>query len=245
MPSPSPVRGDLPRTNRNQGRNPGMTTFVLIPGAGGVAWYWHLVAERLVDAGYEAIPVDLPGDDESAGLPEYAELVLEAIGERPDVALVAQSLGGFTAPLVATRAPLAELVFVNAMIPRAGERPGEWWGNTRSEQARRTAAESGGYSPEFDLETYFLNDVPPDVAAAGAPYQREEADAAFASVCGFEAWPAIPIRAVAGADDRFFPVDFQRALAHDRLGVEADVLPGGHLLALSQPEALASYLLTR
>ena len=222
-----------------------MTTFVLIPGAGGVAWYWHLVAERLANAGHEALPVDLPGDDESAGLPEYAELVLDAIGDREGVVLVAQSLGGFTAPLVATRAPLAALVFVNAMIPRPGERPGEWWGNTGSEPARRTAAERDGYSPDFDLFTYFLHDVPLDVAAEGEPHQREEADAAFASVCGFEAWPAIPIRAVAGKDDRFFPVDFQRALALDRLGVEADVLPGGHLLALSQPEALASYLLTR
>jgi surfactin synthase thioesterase subunit len=220
-----------------------MTTFVLLPGAGGVAWYWHLIAERLTDAGHEAIPVDLPGDDDSAGLPEYAQLVLDAIGERDDVVLVAQSLGAFTAPLVAAQSPLAELVLVNAMIPRPGERPGEWWGNTRSEQARRAAAERGGYSPDFDLETYFLHDVPPEVAAAGAPYQREEADAAFGSVCGFEAWPAIPIRSVAGVADRFFPVDFQRELAHARLGIEADVLPGGHLKALSQPEALTSYLL--
>ena len=166
-------------------------------------------------------------------------------GTGDDAVLVAQSLGAFTAPLVAAQSPLAELVFVNAMIPRPGERPGEWWGNTRSEQARRAAAERGGYSPDFDLETYFLHDVPPDVAAAGAPYQREEADAAFGSVCGFEAWPAIPIRSVAGVADRFFPVDFQRELAHARLGIEADVLPGGHLVALSQPEALTSYLLTR
>jgi pimeloyl-ACP methyl ester carboxylesterase len=222
-----------------------VTTFVLIPGAGGVGWYWHLVAERLSDAGHEAIAVDLPGDDDSTALPEYAQLVLDAIGERDDAVLVAQSLGAFTAPLVAERAPVAELVFVNAMIPRSGERPGEWWGNTRSEQARRAAAERGGYSPDFDLETYFLHDVPPEVAAAGAPYQREEADAVFGSVCGFEAWPAIPIRAVAGVADRFFPVDFQRELAHARLGIEADVLPGGHLIALSQREALASYLLTR
>lgn len=222
-----------------------MTTFVLIPGAGGVAWYWHRVAELLAEAHHEAIPVDLPGDDESAGLPEYTQLVLDAIGERVGVVLVAQSLGGFTAPLVAGRSPLAELVFVNAMIPKPGERPGEWWDNTGSEPARRAAAERGGYSPEFDLETYFLHDVAPELAAAGAPYQREEADAAFASVCGFEAWPAIPIRAVAGESDRFFPVDFQRALARERLGIEADVLPGGHLIALSQPEALTSYLLTR
>lgn len=222
-----------------------MTTFVLIPGAGGVAWYWHRVAKLLAEAGHEAIPVDLPGDDETAGLPEYTQLVLDAIGERVGVVLVAQSLGGFTAPLVAGRSPLAELLFVNAMIPKPGERPGEWWDNTGSEPARRAAAERGGYSPEFDLETYFLHDVAPELAAAGAPYQREEADAAFASVCGFEAWPAIPIRAVAGESDRFFPVDFQRALARERLGIEADVLPGGHLIALSQPEALTSYLLTR
>jgi pimeloyl-ACP methyl ester carboxylesterase len=222
-----------------------VTTFALIPGAGGVAWYWHLVAERLTEAGHEAIAVDLPGDDESAGLPEYAQLVLDVIGDRGGVVLVAQSLGGFTAPLVAERTRLAELVFVNAMIPKAGERPGEWWGNTGSEPARRAAAERGGYSPEFDLFTYFLHDVPLDVAAEGEPQQREEADAVFASVCGFEAWPAIPIRSVAGEADRFFPVEFQQALARERLGIDADVLPGGHLIALSEPEALTSYLLTR
>ena len=222
-----------------------MTTFVLIPGAGGVAWYWHRVAALLEDARHEAIPVDLPGDDESAGLPEYTGLVLEAIGDRDGVVLVAQSLGAFTAAPVAARTGLERLVFVNAMIPSPGERPGEWWDNTGSEPARTAAAERGGYSPGFDLHTYFLHDVPPEVAAAGEPHQREEADAVFGSVCDFEAWPQVPVHAVAGESDRFFPVDFQRRLARDRLGVDADVLPGGHLMALSQPAALADYLLTR
>jgi pimeloyl-ACP methyl ester carboxylesterase len=214
----------------------------MIPGAGGVAWYWHRVVAQLEERGHEAIAVDLPGDDESAGLPEYTRLVLEAIGDRDDVVLVAQSLGAATAPLVAQRASLRQLVLVNAMIPLPGERPGNWWGNTGSEDARVAAAERDGYSPEFDLETYFLHDVPPDVAAQGAPYQRPEADAVFQSVCDFEAWPDIPIHAVAGESDRFFPVDFQRRLAQERLGLEADVLTGGHLIALSQPAALADYL---
>jgi len=48
---------------------------------------------------------------------------------------------------------------------------------------------------------------------------------------------------VAGSGDRFFPAGFQRQLAADRLGVEADLLPGGHLIALSQPGPLAAYLL--
>jgi pimeloyl-ACP methyl ester carboxylesterase len=220
-----------------------MAAFVLIPGAGGAAWYWHRVVPLLEDAGHEAIAVDLPGDDESAGLPEYTRLVIDAIGARAHVVLVAQSLGAFTAPLVAARTELERLVLVNAMVPEPGETPGEWWENTGSEPARAAAANSGGYGTEFDLETYFLHDVPPEVAAAGEPHQRPEADAVFGSVCDFDAWPQIPIDAVAGESDRFFPVVFQRRLAQDRLGLEADVLPGGHLMALSQPDTLTGYLL--
>src|SRR6201996_8920571 len=89
-------------------------TFALIPGAGGVAWYWHRVAPLLQEAGHEAIAVDLPGDDPTAGLPEYTDLVTRAISDHDNVVLVAQSLGGFTAPLVAAKVPLGSLIFVNA-----------------------------------------------------------------------------------------------------------------------------------
>ena len=221
-----------------------MRTFVLIPGAGGAAWYWHRVVPLLQEEGHEAIAVDLPGDDELAGLPEYTREVVNAIGDRVDVVIVAQSLGGFTAPLVAAKVPVSALVFVNAMIPMPGETPGAWWDDTGSLQAREAAAQQGGYGTEFDPALYFLHDVPPEVAATGEPYQRREADAVFGSVCSFEAWPSVPIRVVVGADDRFFPVEFQWALARDRLRVEADVLPGGHLIALSQPLGLAKYLLS-
>ena len=219
-----------------------MTTFVLIPGAGGAAWYWSLVLPQLERAGHEAIAVDLPGDDETAGLPEYTRLVVAAIGDRTDVTLVAQSLGGFTAAMVCERAPVASLVFVNAMIPLPGETAGEWWENTGAIEARTAAAEAGGYG-EFELTTYFLHDVPAEVAAAGEAQQRPEAAAVFASPCEFTAWPAIPIRVLVGADDRFFPVDFQRKVARDRVGVNADVLPGGHLIALAHPDLVADYLL--
>jgi hypothetical protein len=228
---------------RAGGRAGQRRTFVLIPGAGGTAWYWHRIVPLLRQAGHEAIAVDLPGDDPAAGLPEYADLVVGAIGGRGNVVLAAQSLGGFTAPLVAARVPVASLVFVNAMIPRPGETPGAWWGNTGWDGARVAAAERGGYGTEVDLAVYFLHDVPPDVAAAGEPYQRPEADVVFGSACDFTAWPPVPIRAAAGADDRFFPAGFQQALARERLGIEADVLPGGHLIALAQPARLASYLL--
>lgn len=221
-----------------------MSTYVLIPGAGGAAWYWHRVVPLLQARGHEAIAVDLPGDDDVSGLPEYTREVVKAIGDRLDVVIVAQSLGGFTAPLVAAQVPVHAIVLVNAMIPSPGETPGAWWDNTGSLQARQTAAQRGGYGTAFDQSVYFLHDVPPEVAAEGEPHQRAEANAAFASVCSFDAWPPVPLRVVAGADDRFFPVEFQRTLARDRLCVEADVLPGGHLIALARPLELADYLLS-
>ena len=220
-----------------------MSTFVLIPGAGGTAWYWSRVVPLLQEAGHHAIAVDLPGDDESAGLADYADLVMDAIGEHEGVVLVAQSLGGFTAPLVCEKASVGELVLVNAMIPVPGETPGAWWDNTGWSAAQQTAAKAHGYSTEFDTETYFLHDVPPEIAAEGELHQRPEANAAFESVCNFAAWPRIPTRVLSGEGDRFFPLDFQRRIARERLGIEPDVLPGGHLLALANPDGVARYLL--
>jgi pimeloyl-ACP methyl ester carboxylesterase len=127
-----------------------VSSYVLIPGAGGAAWVWHRITPLLEAAGHEAIAVDLPGDDEQAGLPEYTREAVNAIGQREDVILVAQSLGGFTAPLVAATIPVRAIVLVNAMIPAPGETPGAWWANTSWHQAQTAAAEKGGYVTELD-----------------------------------------------------------------------------------------------
>ena len=219
-----------------------MRTFVLIPGAGGSTWVWSRVTPLLVEAGHDVIAVDLPGDDETAGLRRYTELVVDAIGSRPEVVLVAGSLGGFTAPLVCERVPVRELVLINAMIPVPGETARDWWAHTGAIEAQNEAARAGDYGP-FEEETYFLHDVDPQVAAEGEQYRRSEADIVFGSVCGFGGWPAISIRVLAGRDDRFFPLALQRRVARDRLGIEVDVLPGGHLLPLAQPRLVAEYLL--
>jgi pimeloyl-ACP methyl ester carboxylesterase len=198
----------------------------------------------LVEAGDEAIAVDLPGDDESKGLVDYAEIVIAAIDARTDVVLVAGSLGGFTAPIVCERAPahaIGALVLVNAMIPMPGETAGDWWDNTGAVDAREAAAQAGGYGP-FQASTYFLHDIDPDLAAEGEPFQRPQSDAIFGSACDFIGWPPIPIRVLVGNEDRFFPVDLQRRVTRERLGVEADVIPGGHLLPMAQPRLVADYL---
>ena len=221
-----------------------MATFALIPGAGGVAWYWHRVVPLLEAAGHEALAVDLPGDDEHAGLSVYADLVIGAIDGRTDVVLVAQSLGGFTAPSVCKRVRPRMLVFLNAMIPLPGETVGAWWGNTGSSAARVAAARRGGYSERYDAATYFLHDVPAEVAAEGEAHERGQAEGIFAEACRFERWPDVPIHVIVGRDDRFFPLEFQRRVARERLNANVDALPGGHLLALTNPQGLVELLLS-
>jgi len=219
------------------------TSFVLVPGAGGMAWYWHRVSPLLEQKRNEAIAVDLPGDDEKMGLNDYAEIVVRAIGDRSDVVLVAQSLGGFTVPLVCARGSVRMLIFVNAMIPRPSETAGSWWQNTGAVGARVAAAQQGGYSADFDLPTYFLHDIPEAVLRDGPSTPRPQSEAMFEEPCRFERWPPMPIRVISSADDRFFPLDFQRRVARDRLKMDPEVLPGGHLVALSNPSGLADLLL--
>jgi pimeloyl-ACP methyl ester carboxylesterase len=219
-----------------------MANFILVPGAGGVAWYWHRMAPFLEAANHEAVAVDLPGDDPKAGLNDYADRVVAAIGARRNVILVAQSLGGFTAPLVCERTTLNRLVFVNAMIPVPGERVGDWGAATGSREARLEAARQGGYSEEFGEEIYFMHDVAPAVAKEAALHERDQTETIWAETCDFPAWPGIPIHAIAGADDRLFPLEFQRRVARERLNRDIDVLPGGHLIALSHPRELAALL---
>jgi pimeloyl-ACP methyl ester carboxylesterase len=108
-----------------------VATFGLIHGAGDVGWYWHLVQAELAQRGHDTVAPDLPCDDDSAGLAEYADTVVDAVGDRTDLIVVAQSLGAFTAPLVCDRVAVRLLVLVAPMIPAPGEAPADYWTHTR------------------------------------------------------------------------------------------------------------------
>jgi Alpha/beta hydrolase family len=215
--------------------------YVLIPGAGGRAWYWHLVAQRLTASGHQVTAVELPADDDTKGLPDYAQAVLDAVGPVRDVNIVAASLGAFTAPLVMDALQASAVVLVNPMIPRAGETPGAWWSNTGAVEARAANAQRMGYPAEFDPRTYLFHDVPAEVLAT-VTAKGEQSQRPFRDPCTFSRWPDA-VTVVVARDDRFFPWEFQQQLARDRLDAEPVTIPGGHLVALSQPDALTTAIL--
>jgi pimeloyl-ACP methyl ester carboxylesterase len=212
-----------------------MATYVLMHGAGSDSWYWHRVVPLLVAAGHEVVAPDLPADDDTAGFGEYADTVVRAIGDRSDVILVAQSLAGFTAPIVCTRVPVELMVLVAAMVPEPGESGGEWWTNTGWEAARQGA--------EFDVMYDFFHDVPADVTAqAMARGAREQSGTPFEKPWPLDAWPDVPTRFVLFRDDHFLPAEFMRRVVRERLGITPDEIDGGHLPALGRPRELVETL---
>jgi pimeloyl-ACP methyl ester carboxylesterase len=218
-----------------------MATFVLLPGAGSDSWYWHLVVPDLEAAGHDVVAVDLPVTDDTAGFAEYADVALDAIGGRRDLVLVAQSMAGFTAPLVCERVPVDLMILVAAMVPRPGESGGEWWVNT----GHAEALQESGRGPDalHDPVEMFLHDVPDDVASESEHHVFPQSEKPFETPWPLEAWPDVPTRFLLCRDDRFFPAEFQRRVVRQRLGIEPDEMDGGHLPALSRPHELAQRLL--
>ena len=217
-------------------------TYVLVHGAGSDSWYWHRVVPELRARGHDVVAPDLPCDDDSAGLPEYTDVVVDAIGDRSDLVLVAQSLAGFTAPLVCDRLRVELLVMLAAMVPSPGESPRDWWTNTRHAEARREQDVRDGRPADapFDPIATFFHDVPPDVVSeALARGERRQSSTPFQQPWPLHAWPDVPTRFLLCRDDRFFPAAFMRRVVRERLGIVPDEMDGGHLPALSRPKELA------
>lgn len=219
-----------------------MTSFLLVPGGGSDPSYWRFLVAELAVRGHQGIAVDLPCEDDSADLTAYAEAVAaqwRSDGERPVV--VAHSFGGFTGALACTRVNASALIYVSAMIPRPAERPADWWRATGCDDAQRAAAAVGGYDAD-DMDALFYNGV--DAAVVAEEIARAQSDTPSLKPWPAAALPHLPTRFVLFRDDRFFPEEFMRGVVADRLGIEPEVTPGGHMAMLSHPVDLADRLIT-
>jgi len=210
-----------------------MRTFAFIHGAGDVGWYWHLVEAELRARGHDTVAPDLPFEDDDAGLSRYADVVIEAIGGRSNVVVVAQSFGGYTAPIVCDRVGARLLVLVAGMIPAPGESAEQMLTNTGYQRPAR--GESGALA-------VFYQDVPPALARDAMARGRRQSETPGKQPWPLAAWPKVPTRFLLCRDDRFFPATWLRRVVHARLGITPDEIDGGHTPALSRPKELADRL---
>jgi pimeloyl-ACP methyl ester carboxylesterase len=223
-----------------------MATFVLIHGAGDAGWYWHLTEAELQARRHHTIAPDLPCDNDTASLDDYAGTVIDAASGQQELVIVGQSYGAFTATLVAARLPVRLLVLVAGMIPAPGESPGQWWASTGyrhavEQQARRDGGKTGHDNPLIS----FYNGVPRPLAAEALRRGgRGESPAAWNTPWPLDAWPNVPTKFILCQDDQFFPAAYMRRLAWQRLGTVPDEVPGCHCAALSHPKELSDLLVS-
>lgn len=221
-----------------------MATYVLIHGAGDVGWYWHRVAPLLRERGHDVVAPDLPVDDDTAGLRDYADAVVAAVGGRRELVVVGQSYGAFTALLLPALVPVEAVVLVAGMVPAPGERPADWWANTGHRQAvEEQARRDGGLTGSDDPFVTFYHDVPHDLAEQAASRERGESPTAYEDPWPLAALPDVRTGFVLCTEDRCFPAPFLRRVAAERLGVVPGEVVAGHCVALSRPRELADLLL--
>jgi pimeloyl-ACP methyl ester carboxylesterase len=212
----------------------------LIHGGGGSAWDWHLLVPELRARGADAVAMDLPSEHETAGLSEFTDAVVDAVGVRTGLSVVGHSYGGYVAPLVCERLPVELLVLVAAMVPAPGESANEYWANTEYEKAFRALRAQTGHDGSEDA--VFYHDVPPELVAEAKRHERSQADTSGLEPWPLEAWPDVPTRFLLCRDDRMFPAEWLRGVVRERLGIVPDEIDGGHYISLTRPRELADRL---
>jgi pimeloyl-ACP methyl ester carboxylesterase len=228
-----------------------MTTFGLVHGAWHGAWCWAPVVDELRALGHEAVAMDLPTEDPSAGVEEYAATVLDALDAAvsstdDDVVVVGHSLGGLTVPVVASRRPVSELIFLCALVPTPGH---AWsasdlftddWTKLGPNLVNHPDG-SSSWPPDVAAELFF-HDCPPDLAASSAAKLRRQQWKIAQDPCPIAAAPDVAVRAIVCDDDRALRAATCARLAEAGFGATTTHMSGGHSPFLAQPAALAHLL---
>lgn len=199
-------------------------------------------------AGHDVIAPDLPCDDPTAGLREYADAAVAALAGKPtDLVVVGHSLGGLVAPLVATRLPTRRMVMVAGIIGA----PGASLESLATEDADRDlplgedGIEMDGVGrfrfTEIGARRLLYHDCDAEAATAAIARLRFQRSM-WTQVANFTEWPDTEIVSITCTEDRVVNPAWSDLTARTRLGVEPVHLPGGHSPFLARPAELTSVM---
>lgn len=221
----------------------------LVHGSYHGAWCWDLLRPELERLGHRVITMDMPISDPSKGAADYAQAVEDALDPQSEPVLVGHSMAGIVTPLVAAHRPIRRLVFLAAFLAQPG----------MSANGQRAAEPIDGRVPPTTAEwsdlgqnvwmvgpntatELFFQDAPADVATWATQRLRPQAYGALDEITPLTAWPDVESRYIVCRDDRALNPDWGRAVARERLGVEAVEIDGGHSPFMTRPAELASLL---
>ncbi len=202
--------------------------------------------ERL---GHRVTAVDLPISERGRGASDYADAVIAGSDWADAPVLIAHSMSGLVAPIVASRREVRRLIFIAAFLPKPGlsamdQRAAE----PIDPPVQPTTSEwidhgDGLWSvgPNTAREI-FMQDASDDVAAWALPQLRPQFYGVMSEVTPLVEWPAVTSEYVVCRDDHATSAEWGRRAALERLGVTATEIDGGHSPMLTRPTELATML---
>ena len=244
-----------------------MSLFCLVHGAFQGAWCWDLLIPYLEAQGHKTVAMDLPIENASATLSQFADAVISALPKTDDdIVLVGHSMAGTIIPLVAEAVKVRQLVFVAALIPYPGISTFDQFSHhldldtlksfnyqpkdpSQLEQFHsepdmfEPASVGKDFSDEAVLRDFFFHDCQPDVAQWAISKSRSQQSMAYMfEMNPLKALPSVERKYIVCTDDRILSPAWSRYAASKRLGVDAIELASGHCPHLSRPDLLASVL---
>lgn len=233
-----------------------MTLFALLHGGLHDGSCWDRVAVELARRGHRVVAPDLPVDDDSAGALEWARVAIGAIeGARvgaaspdivDDVVVVAHSLSGLCAPVIATLHPVRRMVFVGGLLPVPGQSFADHLAANPDAVSFPEPQEHGsgpfGLSWEAVREGFY-HDCPEALGRKAFNELRHQSFTVFIERCPIDRWPDTPSDYVLMRDDRAVGESWARRNAVDRIGARVIELDGGHSPFFARPAELSALLL--
>lgn len=226
-----------------------MTALVLVHGSYHGGWCWDRLAPELKLLGHTVTAVDLPIGDPAAGASEYADAIEAQVDWSEPPVIVGHSSAGLTIPIVASRRPVRQLIFLASMLPKPGMSANEQRaaepidGQGPSDSAEWTDLGNDVWlvGPNTATELFFPDASPADAAWA-AGQLRPQSYRPMNEVTPLTKWPDAPSAYIVCRDDRAMNPEWARTAARERLGVEPAEIDGGHSPFITRPRELATLL---
>jgi pimeloyl-ACP methyl ester carboxylesterase len=225
-----------------------MPTLVLLHGAWHGAWCWAPLQTELASLSVESVAIDLPSGESHAGIERYADVVCRAIEGLDEVVVVAHSLAGLVAPVVADRVGARGVVMLAALWPDPGRSareqarhiPGIYTQSYRRVPALHFDDGSTGMPTESALQLLY-EDCEPEVALTACGRLRPQHWQLWSEPSPLANWPGIPTTGIGCRRDRMLGAEGMHAGAR-RASAPLTWLDSGHSPMLSIPRALAQAL---
>lgn len=226
--------------------------FVLLHGGLHYGSCWDAVSAELERHGHRAVAPDLPVDDDSAGALDWAQVAIDAIERMPDVSaftdvvVVAHSISGLCAPVLASLRPVRRMVFVGGLLPVPGQSFVDHVAESPDAVTFPAPQEHGSGPFGLTWESVregFYHDCPEALARRAFDELRHQSFTVLTECCPIDRWPDAPSTYVLLRDDRAVGQSWARRNAAGRIGASVVELDGGHSPFFSRPAELSAVLL--